>query len=583
MRTKWFSIGCFVSFIIMILVVIGSIVGLSRMGRNYSATKKSKIEQGSYLHLKLSGPIIEYNEYEDNYFTKNALDAHDLIKKINAAAYDNRIEGILLEPQMVSSGFALINEISVALTEFKAQNKPVIAFIERAGNKDYLLASNADEIYMNPSSSAGMFLNGVGSSVLFYKDLFDKIGIDINVISAGKYKGAGETYSRNEFSPFVKENLRNLFGDIYEKMVAEISINRELATDKVKYIYEERTNALIDGSYGMELGLIDQLSFREDLLSNLGLIDDKLVSLKKYDYKRMQGMANSKVAVVYLQGAINEVKGQYNTPTINFEKVNRCLDEVEKDNSIDAVVIRVNSPGGSALESEIIYNRIEKLRAKKKVVISMSNVAASGGYYISMASDHVVADPYTITGSIGVVAMFPNFSEAAEKYGINSDDVSIGKYNDFLNPFVAPNNEFFLSIKKSIDATYLEFKQRVANGRDMSLKEIEKHAQGQVWATEEAIDRNLVDSSGTLNKAVEIAAELAGVASYKVEYFPKKKDLLSEFLKDQFDIDTNLEASLLKKADKFNLKRVYDDLNQISDDPIQARLLFIGDEFNQSH
>ena len=583
MRTKWFSIGCFVSFIILILLIIGGIAGLTKMSNKYSTQQTASIENGSYLNIKINGAIIEYNEYEESFFNKQVTDAHTITQKIKTAANDERIIGILLEPQMVSSGFAVINEIAESLEIFKNSGKPVIAFLERGGNKDYLLASEADKIYMNPSSSAGLFLSGVGSSVLFYKELFDKVGIDINVISAGKYKGAGETYSRNGFSPFVKENLHTLFGDIYSLMTKTIAENRLMAIEKVEYVYEERDKALINGQYGIELGLIDELVFREDLIKNLFLDDDKLVSIKKYKSKSPKVFSGNKIAVLYLQGGITEVRGQYNNPVINFEKVADSIDKIEKDDNIQAVVIRVNSPGGSALESEIIYNRIKKLQQSKAIIISMSNVAASGGYYISMSSDYIMADPFTITGSIGVVAMFPNFSKAADKYGINSDDASIGKYNDFLNPFVAPNEDFSTSIKQSINETYIEFKQRVATGRDLSLKEVEKHAQGQVWSTSQAIARNLVDGEGDLSAAIEKAAELSNTISYNVVYYPQQKDLLSEILKEQFDIETNIAGRLMKKADKFELMRIQDDLNRISADPIQTIFPYIGDEFNNIH
>lgn len=582
MKTKWFSIGCFASFLILIIAIIGGIAGLSKMSKNYAKAKPAKIEMGSYLNVKLSGNIIEYNEWEDDFLTKQNVDAHTLIEKIKTAAYDERIKGILLEPQMMSAGYSVINEISLALYEFRQSGKEVIAFLERGANKDYLLASGADKIYMNPSSSAGLFLSGVGSSVLFYKDLFDKIGVKISVISAGKYKGAGETYSRNSFSEFVSSNLHELFIDIYNELVIRISNNRSLSIEDVKYIYEERDCAMINGNCALKFGLIDQLSFRSDLISELGLNEKKLILVNKYNAKHEQSLSKNKIAVLYLQGQIAEISNGINQLVINHEKVAASLDEIEKDTDVKAVVLRINSPGGSALESEIIYNRIKKLESKNiPVVISMSDVAASGGYYISMPSSYIVADPFTITGSIGVVAMFPNFKEIADKFGVTSDNVSVGKYNDFLNPFVEPEEDFYTSIKQSIDETYLEFKERVSTGRGLKLSEVEKHAQGQVWGVDEAISRGLVDARGDLSAAISKAASITGDIRYQIAYYPKKKDLLTEFIKKRFDIDTNIKSKLIKNTNSLNIKEVYDNLDSIMNDPIQARLPFMGKEFEQ--
>ncbi len=238
MKTKWFFLGCLTSVILALAIITLSFIGLMKLSSKYSGSKAKDIKPGTVLHLKLSGSIVEYNEYYDDYLTENVLGSHQIISKIRSAAKDAKIEAILLEPAWVSCGYAVMNEIKLALQEFKSTGKSVYAYLERAGNKDYLLASCADEIFLNPSASGGILLTGVGSNMLFYKELFDKIGVEVTVIHAGEYKGFGESYSRKNLSQPVKDNLNNLLSEIYKFILEDLALSRDMSLSDAEYIYE---------------------------------------------------------------------------------------------------------------------------------------------------------------------------------------------------------------------------------------------------------------------------------------------------------------------------------------------------------
>jgi protease-4 len=442
-----------------------------------------------------------------------------------------------------------------------------------AGNRDYILASIADSIYLNPSASGGLFLTGVGGSVLFYKDLLDKIGIEMKVIHAGKYKGAGENFSRSSFSKPVKDNLDKLFTTVYDKMIAMIAENRDLSIEQIKNIYENRKEIFISGEKALEYNLVDQLCFREDLFKELGIKQNRLVSLKSYKLSS-RSKEKERIAVIYAQGVIAPSNSFYTAQNLSASKIDETLDKLETDKSIKAVVLRVNSPGGSALESEIILNRIKQLRSVKPIIISMSNVAASGGYYISAESDYTYADPFTITGSIGVVAMIPNISKLSKNIGLNSEQINKGKYSDLFNPYREPDAEEYEALKKDIEETYIEFKTRVADGREMTLEDVELLAQGQVWSSEDALDKDLIDGVGMLNDAIIKAAEIAGITEYSVHFYPKKKSIFEEFLKDKFDIDVATELLKSDITKEIGLDRSLLFYKNIRNDPVQAIMPF---------
>ncbi len=576
MKAKWFSLGCLTSMLLVVLVFVLSIFGLFKLGSSIKDIDMAKkAVPGSYLRVNLSGSISDYNEFKNesfmNTFGETTDSAYDIIEKIQFAKDDPNISGILLEAFNATIGFATSNEIMLAIEEFKTSGKPVLAYIEMAGNKDYFLSTVADQIYLNPSASAGIMLTGIGSNMLFYKDLFDNIGIEMTVVHAGKYKGAGENYSRTNLSDPVRENISLLFDDIYEKIISVLAANRGLQIDDVRYIFEARSDLFINQNNALDYGLVDQLADKQEIYAIHDIDPDKIVNLSKYSFAKTIKLSNQ-VAIIFAEGGITPVKGSFQSKVISASKMYRTLEKIESDSSIKACVIRVSSPGGSALESEKILTKIKVLREKIPVVVSMGNVAASGGYYIAMASDYIVADPFVITGSIGVVSMFPNLSKLSEKVGITTDSVQRGKFVNSFDLFSTPNKGTIAAIKEGIEGTYLEFKSRVAEGRGLSLSEVEKYAQGQVWSSDNALQYNLIDEVGTLQTAISKAAELANLNGYSESVFPKKKSMFEEILREKFDIDLPETLFKSKYLRDSNVEETFDFWLQIKSDPIQTVL-----------
>ncbi len=577
MKSKWFSLGCLTSVVIIIIMIFTMLLTFGSMGKGFKKPMPEKIVEGSWLRMDIGGIIVDYNEFEDNpfagSFSTEKTSVHEIVHKINKAAQDDKIKGILLEPKFITCGYAGLNEIMSALEDFKSTGKEIHAYLDFGIDRDYFLSTVADKIYLNPSASAGILLTGVGRGVLFYKDLLDKIGVEYTVIHAGKYKGAGETFSRNEFSEPVRKNLDKLFSNVYNSILTKIAQNRGIELAEITKIYERREELVINQENALNYKLVDELSVKEDLYNEFGVTKKNLVSFSKYKQPKFK-KSNSNIAVVYAQGGIVMQSQGFGAVNITAAKLNKTLDKIEKDNEIKGVVIRVNSPGGSALVSEMILDRIKRLRKVKPVVISMGNVAASGGYYISAESDYIFADPFTITGSIGVVAMIPNIAKLSDNIGLHEQDISKGKFANAFSIYTKPDESMINSIRMSIKETYLEFKQRVADGRGITLDEVELIAQGQVWSAEDALQNKLIDETGMISDAIKKAAELSNIEEYTIKYYPKQKNFFEEIIKDKFDID--IAETVISNQIKENrgILRAWQLFKSIKNDPLQAVMPF---------
>jgi len=574
MKTKWFFLGCLTSVVLSIAFIALSFLGLLKLSSRLADKQLAKIDPETVLHLKLSGEIIEYNEFYDNYFKDLGNGSHEIIQKINRATQDQNVKAILLEPSWIVCGYAVLNEIKNSLEQFQDSGKKVYAYLERAGNKDYLLASVADEIFLNPSASAGILLTGIGSNAIFYKDLLDKIGVEVTVIHAGEYKGFGESYSRRDFSRPVKENLNNLYTDIYERVLTDLSYRRNIPFEITRNIFEQRPELFISAETAIQYGIVDELLHWEDLVAKICPDQRKLINFNRYKAGVESLFNQDKIAIVYLQGEILESDLTYGAQFINFKKVDKILDKLENNPSIKGVVFRINSPGGSALESEIIHDRILKFREHKTVVISMSNVAASGGYYISAPGNFIFADPFTITGSIGVATIIPNFKQMADKIGISTDPIKKGKYVDVFNPFVEPDAATFDALQLSSDNIYHEFLTRVTEGRSIALEELKTIAGGRVWSSSYALDLGLIDEIGILRDAVNKTAELAELTDFQIEYYPKKRSIFQEFIDRRFNFNYMYSYFSYNLEDDFGLTRLYARYKNLLNDPVQAIIPF---------
>ena len=575
MKGKWFAFGCLTSVLILVILMISMVVSINKLSNFTPQNMARKLEDNSVLHLKLSGEMMEYNEFKDdvwgNPFSPDIVAAHDIIEKIRMATNDPKIKAIILEPKFIAGGYATLHDIGTALKNFRANGKKVYAYLEMCSTKDYFLASFADEIYLNPSASAGILLTGVGGTSLFYKDLFEKIGVEMTVLHAGEYKGAGENFYLREFSAPVKSNITNLYADIYDNLLQTIAQNRQLSADEIDFIFEEREQIFINQRSALDFALVDDLLFREDFINSISSDKNKLVSAKKYLVQHKSAAQKDKIAVLYLQGQISQQVNQLQPNVLSAKKLATAVDEILKDRTIKAVVLRIDSPGGSALESEIMHDKLSKLRQKIPVVVSMANVAASGGYYIATPSDYVMADKFSITGSIGVVAMFPNIAGLRQKIGISTDEIGKGKYSNILDFYSKPDPEMLKSFKLGIDQTYREFKIRVSEGRSMNLQQVEAVARGQVWSSQAAVQNGLIDQVGNLAEAKSKAAELAGIEQYYESFYPRPKSFFEDYLleKLQLSASSKLNNDFLQKL---KLQDLLKKMELISADPIQMIL-----------
>jgi protease-4 len=574
MRKKWFAFGCLTSIVLLVALFYAMGASLNRLAKK----KVVKLDPNTYLHLKLTGNIKEYNELKDDYFfaklSETPLAVHDLITKINFAVHDPNVRGILIEPYFMATGFANMNEIRRALSKFRQAGKSVYTYLEFSGNSDYFVSCNADRIFMNPSASAGLLLTGIGSDVLFFKEMFDKIGVEVNVIHAGDYKGAGENFSRTGFSAPVKKNLEKLIDELYAKMLQSIAESRNISVQDIQDVYEKRSDVIINQNRALEYKLVDELAYRDDMLSKLNIKKNQLLDINKYKIKEHNVIANNQIAVVYAQGEI--MKGSStDTERITSTKLNKILTDLEKDSNVKAIVLRVNSPGGSALESEIILHKMNQVREKKPIVISMGNVAASGGYYIACNSDYIYADDFTITGSIGVVGMLPNAENLSAKIGITTDKISRGKYTSLVTFWKRPSQDNIASIKAMIENTYVEFKTRVANGRNISINDVERIAQGQIWSSSDALSNKLIDEIGSAHDAVLKASVLANMTSYTLQYYPKQKTFMEYFLEENFDINLLTKTFFAhSQLSPLALDSLHEYLKSLLYDPIQTIMPF---------
>ncbi len=548
MQKKWIGIGCLSVLIVIILFFYGT----SRMLKGITKNQK-KVTENSWLVLDLKGMVNEHSLYEDDMFGLSSVGISDVMNKLAQASSDEKIKGIIIKPKSSFMGMAQVNEFHHLIREFKASGKPVVAYINTAVGADYFLCSAADEIWLNPSSSAGIVMNEVGATAIFYKDLLAKVGVKVNVIHAGKYKSAGDSFSRTTMSPAMKESYTAVFKERYEKLKLFLSQSREITPEQAADIYEKRESFFIKGNYAKESGLVDELGYEGDLFDKYGVDENKLIKISEYGRPQFP-YPGDKVAIVYAEGAISAVSSG-TTPNISSKKLNKVLDKLSKDDSIKAIVLRVNSPGGSSLESDIIAQRIKMLKEKKPVIVSMGSVAASGGYYISAPCDYIYADPFTITGSIGVIMMFPDVSELGKDLGIKTETISFTKFHGVNNIWSKRSPKMLESLDYEVNAVYDEFKTVVANGRKMSMQDVEKYAQGRIWGADLALKNGLIDEVGSLGNAVNKAAELGGIGNYTIQTYPKKKSIFEYFIdnKDSFFPmslmnENGLRAKLLKKA-----------------------------------
>lgn len=539
------------------------------------------VKSNSVLELDLSTPIKDYAPKEENPIAE-ALDLIDeklalnkILNAIENAKYDNKIKGISIQTLFVNGGIAQTQAIRKKLQEFKESGKFVYAYNDIYNQKNYYLSSVADSLFLNPVGAIDF--KGLSTEILYYKDFEDKYGVKMEVIRHGKYKSAVEPYLTNKMSDANREQTTSFLKSIWSEITEDIYNSRKISVQKL--------NEIADNAYGrnaslsLEHNLIDASIYADEYKTKLkraaNTTKTNTISLSDYIASgkgRISSTSKNKIAVIYAQGQI--MYGEGNEDIIGQGIINESIKKARKDKNVKAIVLRVNSPGGSALASELIWRELELTKSEKPLVVSMGNVAASGGYYIACNADKIIAEPTTITGSIGVFGAIPNFNKLANNIGINAEQVSTNNSPNY-SVFEPMDKKFYDVTKEGVEQIYTTFVNRVATGRNMTFEQVNEVAQGRVWTGKEAIEKGLVDKLGGLNDAIQIASELAEISDYKIKNFPNyNKDLKEAFKLSPFAKTTKEE--FLKETLGDENYQLYHNINEMKNlKGIQARIPFI--------
>ena len=530
-------LGTIVAFIVVGLLMTMSIAGIATALATEDAVPV-EIKANSVLELDLDIPMYDNvgatQEFEEALgLGEEALKFYDVVSAIRKAAADENIKGIDLKCQFPFMGWSQAQTIRKALNEFKAAGKFIYTYGDYFGQKGYYLASVSDSIFVHPMG--GMEFKGLAAEVLYYKDFQEKYGFKMEVVRHGKYKSAVEPYLESEMSENNRTQITSLLESVWGQVSKDIQASRNLSEAALDAIANNLSASLPEKA--KEVQLIDDVIYESDyenkLKAALGLGEDekiKTTALKQLTGKNglyKKGI-RERIAVIYAQGPVLYSEGSENV--IGQDVFLEAIDEAVKNRRVKAIVLRIDSPGGSALTSDIIWNALVKAKEEKPLVVSMGNVAASGGYYLAVAGDEIYATDMTITGSIGVFATVPNIKGFSEDIGINASHVKTHDNALGYSVFKAPEGHFRATIKEGIEHVYDTFKQRVASGRNMTVEEVEAIAQGRVWTGEQALQNGLVDGLGGMDQAIEAAARLAELEEYNLISYPKIEPELEDFL-----------------------------------------------------
>ncbi|MCM0323601.1 signal peptide peptidase SppA [Bacteroides fragilis] len=574
--------GIVLSGIVLFIIGIATLVGIIS-----SSDTETVVKKNSVMMLDLKGILVERTQESLEgllgKFTGEAGNTYgldDILASIKKAKENDNIKGIYIQASWLDAPYASLQAIRTALEDFKESGKFVVAYSDNYTQGLYYLSSVADKVMLNPK---GMIeWRGLASAPIFYKDLLQKLGIEMQVFKVGTYKSAVEPFTSTEMSPANKEQVTAFIGSTWNQILDGVSASRKIEKDSLN-AYADRMLMFYPSDESVKCGLADTLIYQnnvrnylktlvkideDDRLPILGL--DDMINIKKSVPKDKSGDI---LAVYYASGEITDYDGSATSDEgIVGSKMIRDLRKLKEDDNVKAVVLRVNSPGGSAFASEQIWHAVKELKANKPVIVSMGDYAASGGYYISCAADSIIAEPTTLTGSIGIFGMIPNVKGLTEKIGLTFDVVKTNKFSDFGNLMRPVNGDERALLQMMISQGYDLFVSRCAEGRHMTKEGIEKIAEGRVWTGEMAKGIGLVDELGGIDKALEIAARKAELKGYTIVSYPTKKDILSTLL----DVQPNnyVESQVLKSQ----LGDYYKDFNLLRNIKeramIQARVPF---------
>ena len=535
-------VGVILSFFVLFLLVV---IMITAVVTSASSDKKADLTANTILHLSLNNPVSERtdkNPLGDFNFmgiaSEKSIGLNDILANIRNAKTNDNIKGIYLDVTSMPTGFASTEEIRNVLIDFKKSKKFIIAYSEVYSQSAYYLASVADKVYLNPEGI--LDFRGLSSELTFFKGALEKLNIEAQVIKVGTYKSAVEPFIMDKMSDANRRQVTSFLGSMYDHLLTQVSKSRNIPKDS---LFAIANNArLRNAQDAMDLKMVDGLKYKDEVLAELKSLTDvkpekdiKSVNIADYPLREKDGASSSnRIALVYANGEITG--GEGNDNVIGSDRISRAIRKARTDDKIKAVVLRVNSPGGSALASDVIWREVVLTKKVKPVIVSMGDVAASGGYYIACAADSIFAQPNTITGSIGVFGIIPNMKNFFNnKLGITFDGVKTGQYAD-LGTVSRPLTESErLIIQNEVNRIYSGFTQKVATGRKKSQAYIDSIGQGRVWSGTEALNNGLVDRLGNIEDAINSAAKKAKLKDYKVVEYPAQIDPFQSLFNDTGD------------------------------------------------
>ncbi|MCC2548085.1 signal peptide peptidase SppA [Hymenobacter sp. BT175] len=546
-----------------------------------SSDKDTVVAEDSVLELKLDRPLAERESRESvgSLFSRQAdnIGLDQLKKTIARAKTDDDIKGIFLNLELVQGGMASLEEVRDALLDFKKSGKFLVAYSDMASEKSYYLTSIADKIYLNPQGT--LEFNGLSSETFYYKNLFDKLGIEPYIFRVGSFKSAVEPYFRTSMSDSARLQTASFLNSLNDHMLARVAASRKIAPARLKVISDSMLVHNADDA--KRLGLVTDLGYYDEALDfmkgKVGIDKKKklsLVSLSDYNGAEDEEgrTSGNRIAVIYAEGDI--VTGKGGNGSIGSTRFAEAIRKARLDDKVKAVVLRVNSPGGSSLASDIIYREVVLTKKVKPIICSMSDVAASGGYFIAMACDTIVAHPNTITGSIGVFGILPNIQPLLrDKLGITTDRVTTGRFSD-IPTITRPLSAFEQQqLQREVDRIYADFTTKAAQGRRMPVERLRGYASGRVWSGSEAKERGLVDVLGSFDDALRIAARRANLKQddYRIQRLPLQKNFMESLL-NGFGEEARLRMVQQEMGPLYPMYEQYKKLTQMQG--VQARMPF---------
>ena len=550
-------LGTLIALLVVFFVKVGFVSAL--ISGSAGTEEITTLQPNSVLYMKLDYEIPDRTSDDPfgniNFMTMETVEStglNEILRNIENAKTDKNIKGIYLELSSIPTSTATLQEIRSKLVEFKESGKFIACYGESYAQTAYYVASVADYIWLNPE---GMLdLHGMASQIMFYKHLLEKLDIEMQIVRGpnNRFKSAVEPYFLDKMSEANREQMEKLLGTVWGEILQGISESRGISVEKLNEI-ADNLELMTDARKAQDYGLVDQLYYKDQVLAELKKLtgsNGKVNAIDNASYAKSYKVKNSgknKVAVIYASGQIFDGKGKEGN--IYSEDLSKTIRKVREDDDVKAVVLRVNSPGGSAVASAIIGRELDLTKAVKPVIVSMGNYAASGGYWISAKADYIFADPTTLTGSIGVFGTFPNMKGFFnDKLGLTFDVAKTNENADF-GSVAQPLTEFqYAKLQENVVKTYDDFTRRVAEGRDLRQSYVDSIGQGRVWAGSDAIELGLVDQLGDMEDAIAYAAEKAGLGDdYKVAEMPEQKDFFTrimETMNPSYDLDAAMRQKM---------------------------------------